>query len=149
MRNTGKKQGRATCPPFSNKPEKEGTKLNDKPFRWKFSQCFWEHKGWKSVTTIQDFHDRIIAKLKDFESMVWQEILDASGGKSKGNGNNHHFIMGNKLPKEEGRAFIEKGYMERYEKVFSLRLSGRERLIGIVDGGMFCVLWFDPDHVFF
>ena len=53
------------------------------------------------------------------------------------------------LPPEECRAFIEKGYMRDFEKVFSLRLSGKERLIGVVDLNVFKILWYDKEHRFF
>ena len=81
--------------------------------------------------------------------MRWQEILNASGGKSEGHGNNSHFINGTELPTAERRTFIELGYMRDFEKVFSLRLSGKERLIGVVVFNIFKVLWFDANHLLF
>jgi hypothetical protein len=75
--------------------------------------------------------------------------LDASGGKAVGHGNNNHFIAANQLPRIERKAFIKEGYMDLYDKVFSLRLSGTERLIGVVNMNCFEILWFDPSHTFF
>ena len=154
---------------------KEAFKLNEKLFRWSFEKCHWEHKGWQDfkelrkfveqvitklqelefveqvITKLQEleFVEQVITKLQELEKMSWQEILDASGGKSAGHGNNNHFIGGQKLPAEERRIFIERGYMRDFEKVFSLRLSGKERLIGVVDLNVFKILWYDKEHRFF
>ena len=128
---------------------KDAYKLYEKTFRWSFEKCLWNHKGWRDCQTLQFFTEHIISKLQEFEKMTWQEILNASGGKSEGHGNNNHFISGIELPLEERKVFIELGYMRDFEKVFSLRLSGKERLIGIVDLNIFKVLWFDANHRFF
>ena len=128
---------------------KEAFKLNEKLFRWSFEKCHWEHKGWQDFKELRKFVEQVITKLQELEKMSWQEILDASGGKSAGHGNNNHFIGGQKLPAEERRIFIERGYMRDFEKVFSLRLSGKERLIGVVDLNVFKILWYDKEHRFF
>lgn len=153
MPKTGKqkKHGRSKFPGEDQKPTKEKNQRNNKHFAWSLKKCLWEHDGWKQdCDSIQFFAEHIITKLKDFETMTWQEILDASGGKSCGNGNNHHDIPANQLPKNEKIEFIKKKYMEDYEKVFSLRLTGKMRLIGIVDDiNIFYILWFDRHHTIF
>ena len=118
-------------------------------FRWSFEKCHWEHAGWRDFKEPKNFVEQVIAKLQELEKMSWQEILNAAGGKSEGHGNNNHFIEGQKLPPEERRVFIEKGYMRDFEKVFSMRLSGKERLIGVVDLNVFKILWYDKEHRFF
>lgn len=133
----------------SPKSIKKGFQLNDKSFRWSFGNCLWEHKGWNDCGTPKFFVEHIISKLQELEKSTWQEISNASGGKSEGHGNNNHFINGTDLPLEERRTFIELGYMRDFEKVFSLRLSGKERLIGIVDLNVFKILWYDANHEFF
>ena len=128
---------------------KDGFHLNDKNFRWSFEKCSWAHDGWQNCKDIQFFVEHIISKLQELENVKWQEILDASGGKSEGHGNNNHFINGTKLPAQERREFIGRGFMRDFEKVFSLRLSGKERLIGVVDLNVFKILWFDANHKIF
>lgn len=120
-------------------------------FQWSLEKCEWDDKGWGSdkVRDLKSFADNIIGKLKCYETQTWGEVESASGGKSNGHGNNNHFINGVDLPKEYKRVFIEKHYMEEYEAVFSLRLSGPERLFGVVDMAKFYVLWYDPKHSFF
>ena len=128
---------------------KDGFKLNEKLFCWSFEKCLWSSSGWRDCVDLKFFAEHIISKLPQFEKMSWQELLKASGGKAEGRGNNNHFINGTALPSEECRVFIELGYMRNFEKVFSLRLSGKERLIGIVDLNVFKILWFDANHRFF
>ena len=126
--------------PTTPKSIKTEFRLNEKPFEWSFENCLWEHKFWEKCESVQYFVEHIISKLQRFETMTWQEILNASGGKSDKHGNNSHFIDATKLPKEEKELFIKLGYMYKFEKVFSLRLSGKERLIGLVDLNVFKIL---------
>ena len=147
----GKSKGGRKKPPQAPTPKsiKPGFNLNKSPFRWSFEKCFWEHKGWQKLN-VQNFAEKIISKLQNFETMIWQKILDPSGGKSEGHGNNNHFVDATQLPKDARKAFVEHNFDEDYEeKVFSLRLSAKERLIGVVDMGVFKILWFDADHEFF
>lgn len=146
-----KSKGGRKKPPQAPTPKsiKSGFNLNKSPFRWSFEKCFWEHKGWQKLN-VQNFAEKIISKLQNFETMIWQKILDPSGGKSEGHGNNNHFVDATQLPKEEKKVFIKHKFYEKFGgKVFSLRLSAKERLIGVVDMGVFKILWFDADHEFF
>ena len=144
-----KKFGRTHIPKKQPKLLKDSFSLNDKLFRWTFEHCIWEHCGWRNCIDLKFFADKIIFKLQEYEKQTWQDILNASGGKSEGHGNNNHFINGGALPKAEKEQFIKLKYMEKYEKVFSLRLSAKERLIGFVDLNVFHILWFDANHEFF
>lgn len=132
------------------KSVRHGYVLNDKPFRWTLKDCRWAHCGWSDdCVDARYFVEHIINKLQQLETQTWQEILNAAGGKSEGRGNNNHFVAATELPVEERKDFIAMGYMRDFEKVFSLRLSGRERLIGVVDMNLFRVLWYDARHNFF
>ena len=144
-----KKSGRAKIPIQRPKSILEGFSLNSSSFKWSFAKCLWEHKCWENCKGLKFFAENILSKLQNLESQKWQEILNSAGGKSEGHGNNNHFIMGDKLPREEKLIFIKLGYMEKYEKVFSLRLSAKERLIGVVDMNVFYILWYDAEHKFF
>lgn len=144
-----KKVSRSQMPSERPKLLRESFSLNNSIFKWTFSNCQWEHNGWKDCTDLKFFAEHILSKLQNFETQTWQEILDSSGGKAEGHGNNNHFIMGDKLPRDEKMIFIKFGYMEKYEKVFSLRLSAKERLIGFVDLNIFNILWYDAKHKFF
>lgn len=144
-----KKQGRSQTPSIDKKALKTGFSRNPQRFQWSLEYCYWEHLGWQQVSSLQYFAERIINKLKNLETQTWQEVQDASGGKSPGHGNNSHFINGSLLPKDEKEFFIKRGYMEAYGEVFSLRLSGLERLIGVADRAVFRIIWYDPGHEIF
>ena len=131
-----------------SKSFKPNYRWNDKLFRWKFEKCFWEHENWLNIPSVKIFVNNIISKLQDFETMTWQEILNAAGGKPKGKGNNNHFVDVNKLPVKEKKLLDDCGYAELYKEIFSLRLSGKERLFGVVDSSIFYVLLYDPNHEF-
>ena len=143
------KTGRTKIPNQRKKLLRESFSLNDSIFKWTFENCLWEHKGWEDCKSLRMFSENILSKLQNFETQKWQEILDSSGGKSEGHGNNNHFIIADKLPRDEKIIFIKLGYMEKFEKVFSLRLSAKERLIGFVDLNVFNILWYDAKHNFF
>lgn len=145
----GNKKGRQNFPKTIPKSLRVRFSLNEHFFKWTFADCLWEHDGWKDCKDLKNFAENILSKLQNFESQKWQEIIDSSGGKSEGHGNNNHFIIGDKLPPDEKRTFIRLGYMEKYEKIFSLRLSAKERLIGFVDLNVFHILWYDANHNFF
>ena len=107
-----KKSGRTKIPIQRPKSIRAGFSLNSSPFKWSFSKSLWEHKCWDDCTGLKFFAENILSKLQNLESQKWQEILNASGGKSEGHGNNNHFIMGDKLPREEKLIFIKLGYQK-------------------------------------
>lgn len=140
------KKGRKKVPVETPKSIKVAYHINDKPFRWSFEKCLWKDSCWQDCESLQFFVEHIVFKLQDFETMKWQEILDASGGKSEGHGNNSHWIKTGELSREAKGKILENKYLEDYEKIFSLRLSGKERLLGVVDLDMFFVLLYDAKH---
>lgn len=121
-------------------------RLDDTPFKWTLKHCLWTHSGWN--ITPYKLAD-IVGTLQDLESRKWGEIKSDSGGKSKGHGTNSHFISISKLPKLEAKEYLKLGYGDEYDKIFSLRVNSTERLIGVVDMGLFKILWFNPNHDFF
>ena len=148
MGKTGKR-GRKNIPSVQEKSLQHSFKLNESPFRWSFRNAIWSHDGWSNCQNLQSFVESIINKLQDYETQTWQDVQSASGGKSSGKGSNSHFISASQLPKKEKREFIRLGFMDKYDKVFSLRLSALERLVGVVDMNRFDILWYDPNHSFF
>lgn len=111
---------------------------------WAFSRCDKDHPRW-AIRECTDLYETIISKLAAFEGMTWQEISSASGGKRQGHGSNSHFENVADLIKEAQQRLEQ---LHRYEdQLYSLRLSGTERLFGVLDeGGIFYILWFDSKH---
>jgi hypothetical protein len=77
-------------------------------------------------------------KLRDFEKSTWGELIMRSNGR-------HHFIERHKL-NGGARARLEAMGQEDIDAVFSLRLTGTERVFGIMEAGVLKVLWWDSDH---
>jgi hypothetical protein len=92
--------------------------------------------GWSAVSPekLREVRD----KLRDFESMTWYEILVAAKHR-------HHAVAIDKLCKQARDRLEELGQADIGDLV-SLRLSGPERVWGILNGHVFKVLWWDPEH---
>ena len=110
---------------------------------WAFSRCDMEHVKW-SITN-HDFINEIFQKLINFERMTWQEIQSASGGKRDGNGTNSHFVNVAELSKEARDRLTELKLYD-IDQLFSLRLAAKIRLYGILENGVFYILWYDQEH---
>jgi hypothetical protein len=75
-------------------------------------------------------------KLGEFEGMTWQEI--------ERNGKNH-FVSTANLAKE-ARQRLREIEQDDLEQLYSLRLSGKERVYGIREANILRILWWDPTH---
>ncbi|MFM9414125.1 hypothetical protein ACKQTC_07070 [Peptococcus simiae] len=103
---------------------------------WSFSQCDTRHERW--AFDHSRINEVLFEKMQNFENQTWHEI------KVKGKRNNHH-VQINQLCKEAQKRLSEL-HKEDYDALFSLRLSGRERLWGIIQDGVFMILWYDKEH---
>jgi hypothetical protein len=75
-------------------------------------------------------------KLAQFESMTWAEVNHPNTG--------CHPIKIKDLCSKAQKRLVEIKVIE--EELFSLRLSGKERLWGIREHHLFKILWWDPRH---
>jgi len=75
-------------------------------------------------------------KLAEFEGRTWGEIL---------NSKHHHNVAVADLCKS-ARDRLEELRQYDLEEVLSLRLSGLERVWGILAEGVCTILWWDPEH---
>ena len=82
--------------------------------------------------------ERIRQRLANLETMTWREILI----KSK---KQHHTIRVAALPGENQKRLREIGQHD-VDRLISLRVSGRERIFGILDKAVLRLLWWDPEH---
>lgn len=141
------KKGRTTIK-RSTKPISKERNHDAELFKWSFKSYYKEHKCWCELEG-NDVITNIIHKLEDYATQTWSTVKSSSGGKREGNGTNNHYIPANTLPKEYKAQYIASGYMREFEQVFSLRLTGKKRLIGYVLRGTFYPLWYDKDHLIF
>lgn len=115
---------------------------DNKTVVWQISRLDPDGKwGWRGLCQNQFWND-ILPKLKDFESMTWNEIHAAT---KKNRGNLHHSIPKTSLNKE-AQERLEHLNQDDIDKLFSLRLQGAHRVFGIKDGRVLKLLWFDPGH---
>lgn len=101
------------------------------PMAWRFSSAdlngAWP---WGDAVPLQVFR-----KLADFESLSMTELRSAGS---------HPVELGQLAKSARDRlAAIEK---DDIDELFSLRISGRERIWCITDRNVMRVLWYDPRH---
>lgn len=93
--------------------------------------------GWSVVdgATLNRIRERLIA----FESMTWNEIL-VQGGHA------HHRVKLHRIIPQAHRRLEEIFGAIDIDELVSLRLTGVERIWGVLDGNVLRVLWWDPGH---
>ena len=87
--------------------------------------------------------EKVLPKLHSFEGMNWAEIKVVPKD-GKNGGNKHHNISIEDFT-SQGKREYEKQNMH-YDEMFSIRLSNKERLFGILEKGVFHIVWYDPNH---
>lgn len=90
----------------------------------------WCPKGIHKEVLLQ-----VVSKLKHFESTPWTEI-ERHGS--------HFIAVKDLIPDAKKRLQLLR--LDDTDVLFSLRLSGRERLWGLRSNDVFAVLWWDPEH---
>ena len=90
--------------------------------------------GWSKIDRGHLLYE-ILPKIRDFESMKWQEIL----------GRNNHEIRISDISRTAQRR-LEDIKLDDIDQLVSLRLTARERIWGIKSQRTLRVLWWDPEH---
>ncbi len=103
---------------------------------WQLKIIDMEHKnwGWKNI---QGQLQEVLSKLKDYETMQWKEI--------KSNNARDHAVETDKL-NTEAKKRLQELKLDDVGQLYRLRLSGTQRVWGILDGYIFKILWWDPNH---
>ena len=94
---------------------------------------FCDPYGWHQVdaATLLDIRE----KLRNFETMTLGQIL---GSKS-------HMVETSKLSKD-ARVRLEALNLDDIEALLSLRLTGTQRVWGLLEHNIVILLWWDPEH---
>jgi len=92
--------------------------------------------GWHKVDEFT-LHD-VREKLAHFERMTWNELLVKAS-------KDHHRIPISDICKKAQKRLQHLG-QDDIDHLFSLRLSAKERIYGILENGVFRLLWWDPKH---
>lgn len=104
---------------------------------WQFCKNDKDHSKW-SIRTCCNFNEDVMDKLNDFEGLTWNEIINTNGRDT------NHYVYVNKFIKEAQSRLSELHIYD--DQMFSLRLSGKKRLYGILDDGIFRIVWYDAEH---
>jgi hypothetical protein len=102
---------------------------------WKVNYLDYEGiHGWSQLTDIKVLYGQVVYRMKNFESMSWQEILNTGS----------HPIQVSEISREAQKRLE---YLNIHEDVlFSFRITQTKRMWGIREGSMFKILWWDPYH---
>lgn len=109
---------------------------------WSFKSLDNSYSKW-GFPHANDLLNDVICKLRDNEGMTWGQIFSASGGRT--HGTNSHYENVSDLILEAQKRWADL-HLEEYDCVFSLRLTNLHRLYGILENGVFRIVWFDQNH---
>lgn len=134
-RSISKKRVSSVKKPQIDKSNLPKDTLDKKPV-WRFGKLDFHHAEWgfhnlDKPHLIQDIH----SKLVNFETMKWKDIVGPQ---------NHHIEL-NKISKDAQKRIIELRLQE-FDPIFSLRLTGKQRVWGIKQEEVLYILWWDPEH---
>ena len=122
-------------PASGKKPVAEPEDFNKRTPVWRFS--IMDFDGPFGCHTLNADKVRTVHKrLSSFESMTWNEI---------GRSNDSHFISVKSIGKDAQNRLAEIE-QDDAEQLYSLRITGKERVWGIRDRHIFKLLWWDPEH---
>ena len=139
----------------ASKPKKKAVRRSEKPLgksvaternpleyrtehpAWNFAtsdRLFWT---FSSDTVGYAFWGEVLPFLQSLEALTWQEILNYA--------NNKHHLVAIETLNKNARDRLYELHVEA-ESIMSLRLTGCHRLYGYLEGALFHLLWFDPNH---
>ena len=95
---------------------------------------FCDPYGWHNIDA--NLLLEIREKLKWFETMTLAEIL---------NGTSHHKVKTSAICKDAINR-LEELRLDDIEELLSLRLTGIQRIWGILEHNVVILLWWDPEH---
>jgi hypothetical protein len=135
----GKKPRRvANVPQFQKHPRGAEVLelIKKKQFCWRLEEIDWDGPwGWSQASS-DEILRTIVPKLHNYESMTWAEIEGPSGS---------HAVDFDKLCSEAQARLGEIG-RGQLDSLFSVRVTGEERVWGFKDVAILRVIWWDPGH---
>lgn len=118
------------------KPKSIGIPQSPQNLVWSFSVMDFEGPfGWDKCDDHEKFIE-IFKRKKLFEGMTYNEILKTES----------HPIETYRLSKEARDRLVDLK-LDEWDEVFSLRLTGRNRVFCLKDEGVMRILWWDPEHL--
>ena len=103
---------------------------------WQLSLIDWDSQwGWRTIEA--DKWQDILIKLGHFETRTWADIKNHTGS---------HTVLIADCPNPQMIQRLAEIKLDDIDELFSLRLSGKERIWGILDDHILKILWWDPNH---
>ena len=135
-REKNKKTPQKAYEPSNQKiPRQQPLVNNNYKILWSFSILDEDGPfGWSQCTSHEKYFE-ILKKKKEFEKMSFEEI-----GK---NGSHNVEVEKLSLP---ARKRLEDIHQEDIEQLYSLRLTGKNRIWGKLNNNILRILWWDPEH---
>lgn len=111
---------------------------------WSFKNSDQNISKWDFISNA-DSH--ILNELKSYEGMTWGEIMKAIGGRKSGT-NNHPVNIRNLSSEAQSEIKNIKSLSNELQLIFSLRITAKTRLYGIIDeeSGLYKIIWLDKKH---
>lgn len=128
------KHPKAAVLPVVVKKPKGAIFAENLPLGWRFSACDCGGR-WPWTNLVGDDHHRVIKRLVEFERMTLAQIRDT---------HSHEVPIDGICKAAQDR--LAEIRLDDLEYLFSLRITGRERVWCIRDINMMNVLWWDPLH---
>lgn len=83
----------------------------------------------------------------DINGLTWIQIKQQTHDRNDKSCN--HYLDYDGMSREAKERVLQMIADEDMDKVFSMRVNNKRRIIGIRDGAVFRVKWFDPEHQFY
>ena len=109
---------------------------------WRFKRVFLNHRWAIDLDNGNRFIKSILPKLISYETQTWQEIVGTPKG--RGDGSKSHSVSIVNLCQEAQKLLQDNNIY--IDDLFSLRLTGKERVWGILENGVLDIIWYDSDH---
>lgn len=89
----------------------------------------------------------VFERILEYSQRTWNEILLETHDRK--NKSCHHSLMFDSLSREAQKN-IKKANLseENYDKIFSMRLNNKIRIVGLKENDKFVAIWYDENHQF-
>jgi len=131
----------------SQNVKRKKTSFNVDPYKykeqspsWKFDRCDKIHPRW-SLYHKGKFDTDLLKKLGVFEGLSWRDIERQTHDNNK---SSSHFVKVNNLNKEAQSCLEDFRIFD--DELFSLRITNKERIYGLLNNGIFNIIWYDKHH---
>jgi len=111
------------------------TPIENQPIVWRVGVLDKDGPwSWESTSLAESWVE-MHSKMKDLESMTFGGVMKAGS---------HPIPCSRLIPDAQKR--LREINQNDLDELFSLRLSGKQRIWGIRDRNVFKILWWDPNH---